>query len=423
LSNNDSNSGFLRNVATLVTGTLIAQVISVLSMYFLLKYFFSPSNHSQASWIYNLIMVFASISSLRLETAIVLEHNEKKEHFLIQFCLKLIAVFAVVGLLFATILFFVNDSANQFLSNWNIILIPIGIFVFGVVQLLNQYHVHKENYKLLSGNKIIQSLTRTGSQLGFGAIGINSIGLVLGQIVGGLAALIPLALRTPFKKIRNSILDNQERKETLQKHKKFILFTTPATLLGKLIEFVFIHQFITYFNPDMAGNLTASFTLIGMVILVVAGSFSQVYYKNISKINNAQELLRDYIFWVKRLSILSTLGLILVWLLPNELGNTILGPEWIYLIPVVKVMSVWMSVMFISSSLSYIFIKINKQEVNIILDLVHLILVSASIYFSYSWYQDFETSLWWFSVTQTIFYAAVILISLTLIKQYQPENS
>lgn len=173
----------------------------------------------------------------------------------------------------------------------------------------------------------------------------------------------------------------------------------------------------------MAGNLTASFTLIGMVILVVAGSFSQVYYKNISKINNAQELLRDYIFWVKRLSILSTLGLILVWLLPNELGNTILGPEWIYLIPVVKVMSVWMSVMFISSSLSYIFIKINKQEVNIILDLVHLILVSASIYFSYSWYQDFETSLWWFSVTQTIFYAAVILISLTLIKQYQPENS
>ena len=57
-----------------------------------------------------------------------------------------------------------------------------------------------------------------------------------------------------------------------------------------------------------------------------------------------------------------------------------LGEKWEELMPVIKLISPWMAIMFLASSLSYIFIRLGKQKQIFFFDLFHLILIFATIF-------------------------------------------
>ncbi len=83
-------------------------------------------------------------------------------------------------------------------------LLPIGVLVFVLRDLLNAWYLRKADLKMPSAARITNALGRTGMSVGGGAIGAGPAGLVLGQIAGAAAGggVLSFALREQIGRLR-----------------------------------------------------------------------------------------------------------------------------------------------------------------------------------------------------------------------------
>ena len=80
-----------------------------------------------------------------------------------------------------------------------------------------------------------------------------------------------------------------------------------------------------------------------------------------------------------------------------------------------------MSIMFISSSLSYIYIKLGRQKETLIFDFIHLFLATGAIYFAHSRFSDAIISLWAFTIVQCVFYTFAIIVAYYFISKFKED--
>lgn len=420
-----ANKSFLNNVTILLGGTLIAQILAVITLPFLQKYFYSPEDFALFTWFFELTAIFVGISALRIETGIVLEKDTDSALKLVKLCLSLTLLFSVVYTLLVVLLSIFFDNFKLFTTNiLFVVLFFLTVLFLSGIQVLNSFYTRQQKFKELSSNKIVQTSFTVIPQFIFGGIKMTSSGLVLGKIIGGGASFIALFLR-----IKNDLKSvpfptKSERKIFFKNNINFILYTTPGTFLGMFINFIFIDFFLMYFGDSITGQLGASKHYVGMAFSVLSTSFAQVFYSKIATIYDKVELRKFYTFWLIRLSAVGGLSIVVLYLIPNHWIVTFLGEKWAELLPVMRVMVLWMAVMFVSSSLSYIYIKLNRQKTVIIFDVIHLILVTVSIVLSYYLYHDFFTTLYWFTASKIILYVLAIVITYYFIDKYEmPSNS
>jgi O-antigen/teichoic acid export membrane protein len=413
-----SNKNLLKNVATLMSGTLIAQIISFVTFTYLIRHYYSPTELSDFMWFYEFITIFATIGALRMEAGVILEQDDNIATQLMKLCLKSLVAFSVIGLLVALIGTFVNDSFQMILSNPIILIaVPIAIFSIGSVQLFTAWFTREQNFKTIATNKVVQN---TGGALGqflFALSKFTSIGLILGKVAGGILAFLFLARKyfTSKKEITAPISD----KVLLKRNKDFVLFSTPGTMIGTFINFLLIHLFLTYYSDDIAGEIGAAKFYLGLGFSIVSSAFAQVFYSNIAKIDDKKELRKYYTYWLLRLIAIAAVALIIIQIIPNSLVISILGEKWSNLLSSVRIMAIWMSIMFVSSSLSYIYIKVNQQKTLILFDLFHLLFIWLSIFISYKLFNDPTTSLIWFTIAQSIYYVIAIIAAYYFIEKFK----
>ena len=119
---------------------------------------------------------------------------------------------------------------------------------------------------------------------------------------------------------------------------------------------------------------------------------------------------KTHTYWVKRLLTASVLGIFILWIVPNNWVTFILGEEWENLMEIMKVISPWMAMMFIASSLSFIFIRLDKQKEIFIFDIFHLVLILISLLTTHYVVNDKWITLYFVTAAQFLFYVLSVLI-------------
>ena len=199
-------------------------------------------------------------------------------------------------------------------------------------------------------------------------------------------------------------------KKLVQKHQKFIWFTTPGIFLGNSINLIILILFTRFYGDIFTGLTAASLQYLGLAIMLFSSSFAQVYYNEISKMEDISSIKKTHTYWVKRLLSVSALGIFILWIVPNSWVTFILGEEWKNLMEIMKVISPWMAMMFIASSLSFIFIRLDKQKEIFFFDIFHLILILISLLTTHYLLNDKWITLYFVTASQFIFYVLSILI-------------
>lgn len=149
---------------------------------------------------------------------------------------------------------------------------------------------------------------------------------------------------------------------------------------------------------------------------VVAVSFSQVFYSKVSETRTINELLNLYKRFAKNLAFVAIFPVLFVYLFPISWVVYFLGDEWFELMPIARIMVLWLAVWFIASSLSFIYMRLGKQRVMLIYDFLHLILIVIGFFSAYLLSATVESALWGFTIAQIIFYAFVIYIAIYFIR-------
>lgn len=395
-----------------MSGTVLAQVISILMLPILQKYVYSPDDFANFIWFFEYVTLFVSIGSLRLETGIILEKDDRQAQLLTEIAIQLMIVVSIIGLIASIIGSFFNPNFHSALPNpMFYALIPLTILALGIIQIFNAWFTRSQEFKFLAGNKVFQTSGTSLSQLSLGFTKFMNVGLIAGRLVG-LSIVSSLLLRRYLKSKKEKIKANRSEKVGLiKKNKDFILFTTPSTFVGSFINFIFIDLFIRFFGETLSGDVATSKYYLGMALSIISSSFAQVFYSNIAQLTEVSEMRKYYTYWLKRLAGVSILILIVVLLLPNSFIIYLIGEKWSQLLPTLKIMSLWMCIMFVSSSLSYIYIKLNRQREMIFFDIAHLIITVLSITISYHLYHDFWITLYWFVAGKSVFYLSAIFAS------------
>ena len=218
------------------------------------------------------------------------------------------------------------------------------------------------------------------------------------------------------------LLSWSRMKELARKHKDFVRYSSPSAFLGSAVPFLYIYLLREYYGEGLVGKVGLANMYVAVGLGIIAKSFSQVYYKEMADILDRKKLERSYSRFMLRLFALAIALIVGVFVVPESLVIAVLGDKWEGLMPVTRALTVWLAISFVSSSLSFIYIKVGKQKVMLIFDILHLLMVALSIVLVHHWKGDEMTTLWGFSVAQSLYYLLAIFLAFRFIRQYQPEK-
>lgn len=414
------NSEFVRNAFILFSGSLISQLIPFIVLPILQRFFYSPSDFGILVVFISFVEIFSNVACLKLEYAIVLQNRLRDAINLAYGALRISWLISALSLVL--VLIFKSRIANYIgvpkLENY-LFLLPLYILLLAFNDVSSYWFNRKKNFKMLSIAKISQTSASETIKLSTGYFGFNFAGLILGKVFGYVLPSIIYFFKF-YREDRNALklISYKESKRLILKNKKFILYTTPSVFFSSAVNLIYLNLFMLYFGKDVVGMIGVSMMYLSAGFGVISVSISQVYYSRIAEINSREELLKSYVRFSKNLFLIAIIIVALVYAFPTRWVTYLLGSEWMELISIARIMVIWLAIWFVSSSLSFIFIRLGRQKEMIYFNLIQIGVICIS-FFSALWINpSYYSALWGFSIGQSLFYIFAIFIAVFYIKRF-----
>jgi len=414
------------HVLTLASGTLAGQLILFISLFFLQRAFYGPAAFGVFTLYVSLSELLIDMSGFKYELAIVNGKRVKDtlNTFLLSVSTVMFFSLAVLGILIAIYILFPEMKMVKELGI-TLFLIPVSIFCFGSFNAMNYWLNNKEKYGSMSAGKIINSLSSEPIKFALAApLKYGGAGLIVGRVFGQFLLFV-YSLYLFYKNDRKVLrIASRRRMQHLSKlHRNYPLFVMPGTLITTGITYLFFQFIFEVFGNEKVGLLGPSISYVGVAFSILSTAFAQVFYKKISTISDYGELKKIYLKFAGLLFIPGTALFLFVYILPNAWVVLLLGERWGEILPITRIMVLWMTFSSVALSLSHIHLRMNTQAVMFRLELVHLILVIVALLVSYYKIGTFYGTLYLFTGVQIFYYAMAILTAIYLLDRKQKSGA
>ena len=174
-------SEFAKSVITLVSGTVISQII-VLALYPIISRIYTPEESSYYSVYMRIIVFISTIATARFEFALALPKRIEHAFSLYRLLIQLILISFIISLLIVVLfaLFWSKESTSSFI----LLMVPIGFAPLCLMNIGNNWGLRNGDFKEISKVRMLHSLSMNASNIFFGFLGLGYKGLILGYIVG-----------------------------------------------------------------------------------------------------------------------------------------------------------------------------------------------------------------------------------------------
>lgn len=377
-------SEFSRNVLTLMTGTTMAQAIPI-AISPILTRLYTPEDFGVFALYIAIVNFIAIIVTGRYEMAIVLpKKNEDAINILalsLLVCFFIVFVVTVVIILFKeNILLILNTTS---LGNL-LYLVPISIFLAGLVQSFNYWSNRQEYFKNISTAQISQSLTIGTTQPCFGYLNINA-GLILGNIIGRFMiafVLVKKFLNSDKKYIEDIELNRV--KQLAKKHKDFPFINSLHALSDIVKNSGSVMLISSFFGSAILGFYTLSLRVLQVPIGIIGSALGQVLYKKFSTMHNEDKSMFPYVIKIELFLLLIALPSFgLLYFIAPELFSFVFGEKWRIAGEYSQILIPYLFMNFLISPISSIPIILGKQKEIFYISLVgNIIFVAIILLFS-----------------------------------------
>lgn len=389
-----------------MTGTLISQIIAFSSIPIITR-LYSPTEYSNYSIFIAIISIVGLPSCLKYDQAIVIPKSESEANSL--FFLSLVSSIIICLIFTIVILLAGSNTQNIFESNDSLIyFIPLGIFLVSFLQLLQAYSNRHMNYSWISGTKILNSVTLSGTQLTSKFLmGLN--GLVAGKLIADTLSIISFC-KLHFQKLKDSI-STQSPKYLLnvaKKYSNFAFFQTPTVLLNSISQNLPIFALALFFSAEIAGFYALTVRALLTPSSLISVSTREVYYKKASELfSNGCSFKKLYIKTTLGLTALFIPALLLINFFGPYLFSLVFGEEWKESGEIATIL-IWTYLFaFINPPSIATFSILNLQKHQLRVEIFSLLLRSAAFLIGY---YIFNSS----TISICLFVTASILINLYL---------
>ena len=216
------NSQFVKNVALLLSGNVIGQLIPILASVLLTR-LYSPNDFAVLAYFLTITGIISVIAGGRYEVAIMLPKENVKANALYVISIIFTSIFTLLITIFCLLFgekFALIFNAKELIQF--IYLIPISIFLIGVYQAANFYSNRLSKYKLMSGTLVSRSVFTSSTNIIIGWMKNLPGGLIIGTLVGQFVAAVLLTFGC-FKEILKEFPSKDDLLLSMREYKDFPL--------------------------------------------------------------------------------------------------------------------------------------------------------------------------------------------------------
>jgi O-antigen/teichoic acid export membrane protein len=369
------NSEFFRNVATLISGTSLAQAFSVV-IYIILSRIYTEEDFGVFGLYMNILNITVIFSTAKYELAILLPKSERESLNL----LGLSGLISVgVSLLLLVIVVPMNDLICRWLgseqiSTW-LYFIPLSTLMVGWFTSFRNFSNRQKRYKLIAGANIGQSVSNSLLKLGLGVVIAGAAGLIFGVIFGQLVGfLVFFVVHWRFNGEKADWLKWSEMKRLGKQYSLFPKYNMWQGFLNNLSGAFPVFILSAYFSTAIAGFYTFGYMILYRPVNLVANAFYQVMFQRfVEKKHDNSSIRPEVLLFLKRSTQILLLPFIVSGIFFPEIFAFIFGDKWIEAGRYAQIILPWIFMVSLVMPLSFIPDLYRKQRVAMIIDGVKLI--------------------------------------------------
>jgi O-antigen/teichoic acid export membrane protein len=402
----------------LITGTVIAQLISILLQPFLRR-FFSPQLFGIYSVYLSIIGIIIVISSLRYDDAIVLPKTDKESANILG--LSLIFSFAINLLLFLLVLI-IGGNIIKFLNLpasfpvWLLYVIPLSAFLYNSYQCMNYWLVRKRKFYAVSVNKLCRRGAEGISQVSF-ALLKNSNGLIYSDIIGQTVNVLTVLFQTIKNGLTFRSISLVKLKYVFKKYKDFPKFNLLPAFMSTcsfMLPPIFINKF---FSSESAGFFDLAKLLLSVPLALVATSFSSVLLQRVSeKFNKRESFIAELKPVILIVSVISLIEILAIVFFGEFLFKIIGGDSWIISGKISKIMVWSFTFNFIVSTFTTIFVSMRRIKTYSLYQLFYFMAILSLLFFKNLGFVEFLKI---YVIIEVICYAVLTTVIIFIIARYE----
>lgn len=369
---------FLRNVLTVLKGSIAAQAVGIAALPVLTR-LFAPDAFGTFQLYLSLISFVIVCASLRYEIALLRVESDENAERLVALCLFLncaTALLIAAGLLVWMMTTEVAGTAITTLGVW----VPVAALFAGVAQTLSFVALRAKNYPANARARVLQSVGFAAGGVAAGQIIVNALGLMLADMAGRLAFVFALrqGLVLHWRHLIRTLTDGRTR-ELVVTYSEMPLVAVPAGLVsvaGSVLTPVFM---FAAFDLVTAGQYALVERCVMVPIGLVTQSVSQVFMATMAESlrerrSDANSLFRSVVFAHFKLGILPALvlGLAAPWLF-----IFVFGGQWRLAGEMAQLMSPLFLSAFMASPVNMVLTVLGRQRLQLFWDAGRLAAVIA----------------------------------------------
>ncbi|MCU0383355.1 MAG: oligosaccharide flippase family protein, partial [Cyclobacteriaceae bacterium] len=250
----------LKGALFLFSGTVIAQLISIVSLP-VLQHYYPPEDFALLNTFTSLTVLISSVATFKLEYAIVpAKSSLEATKIALTSSIYVFLISLVSMLIFLLLPALILPKKLHEASLLFVIGVPLSTFLFANNEIVMFWQNRLGQFKRMSAGKIFNSASMESSRFIMLAINEKIPGLVIGRILGYATNLIYSLSSLGIKEMPKlfGLINWKVVKKISVRYKSFPLFTMPSSLLNNLTAYLFLYLFITFYNNHEAGLVTVA---------------------------------------------------------------------------------------------------------------------------------------------------------------------
>jgi len=375
-------SGFAGDVLKLVSGTTVAQLLTLLVAPILTR-LFAPDTWGVLAIFTSITGILGVIACLRYELAIMLPEKDEESANLFGVSL----LFSIlVPLLTVPIIWCGKSTMLRWLNTPGLApylwLVPIMVFLQGVFLALNYWNSRTRHFGRLSIARVISSFSTSLGKLGFGFAGHATAGTMIGVTVAGSAISTTILGGQIWRNDRKIFLKSvrwRQMREVMIRHKKFPMISTWSGLMNTVSAQLPNLMLAFFFSSTVVGFYALGYRLLSMPMGLIGGAIAQVFFQRAVEAHHQEMLPAIVKNTFMHLMAIGAFPLLLIMITGKEIFSVIFGIQWADAGIYAQILSPWILFVFLGSPISTLFSVLEMQGTGLLFNVILLVTRVASL--------------------------------------------
>ncbi len=396
-------SDSLKNVVKISGGTVIGQIISIITLPIITRIYGAEVMGIWAT-ILSVALILQAVSDWGMTNSLMIEENEKQ----IITSYAIITTLTLITSLMASVVIF---PFFYFIKGYNIVTSIIYtfftvVYAFSVKQVNIAYTLlnRDKKYNVLMRNPIINYSFVALISILFWKLGFITYGYYFGIIVGQFLTLINMRLVLP------KVFFNLEIKkyiELINRYRDFLMYQTPSNLMLQLRDQLPNILIGFLFGDKMLGYYSVSVRILNMPVTFIGQAIGKVFYQKISEMNRREEKIDVFVRRnFTRAIFLSIFPVVALFAAGDIVAVLFFGTDYYLAGQMLRIIVFKTVLTFISTCMQGLEIVLRKQQYALLTTCTQMILSSVAIIIGFY----FSKNIFVVLIIMIIFYILIQLV-------------